>query len=385
MSTGSAVIAHYTEIGLKGRNRSYFERILASNIERSLEGAGSTQTKLIPGRVLIRLPEEADHNELASRLTKVFGLSGFSFANELVKPSLEDLAAGAIELGKTQTFESFQVRARRGHSSFPQTSQTINEFVGQAVKDASGKRVDLSNADWTCHIELVTDRAYMYSEKHSGPGGLPVGSSGRVMALLSGGIDSPVAGWQIAKRGALVDFVHFHGQPYSDPSSARQASRLALHLKPWLIKSKLWMVPFGEIQSEIVTTAPQHLRIVLYRRFMMRIAEALARREGAEALVTGESLGQVASQTLPNLTATDQVVETMPVLRPLVGHDKLEIEAIAKRIGTYEISIAPHQDCCVLFVPRQVTTAAKPSQLAEAEARLDVEGLVEKGVANAAT
>ena len=385
MGTGSVVIAHYTEIGLKGRNRSYFERILATNIQRSLDGAGGVQTKLIPGRVLIRLPEEIDKEDIASRLNKVFGLSGFSFADELIKPSLDTLAAAAVTLATKHTFDSFQIRARRGHSSFPDTSQTINEFVGQAVKDASGKRVDLSNAEWTCYIELVTDRAYLYSERHSGPGGLPVGSSGRVMALLSGGIDSPVAGWQIAKRGAVVDFVHFHGQPYSDPSSARQASRLARHLEPWLIKSKLWMVPFGEIQAEIVTAAPQQLRIVLYRRFMMRIAEALALREGAGALVTGESLGQVASQTLPNLTATDQVVETMPVLRPLVGHDKLEIEAIAKRIGTYEISIEPHQDCCVLFVPRQVTTAARPSQLAEAEARLDVTTLVEKGVANAST
>ena len=385
MGTGSVVIAHYTEIGLKGRNRSYFERILATNIQRSLDGAGGVQTKLIPGRVLIRLSEEVDKGDIASRLSKVFGLSGFSFALQLTKPSLDDLAAAATALASTQTFDSFQIRARRGHSSFPDTSQTINEFVGQAVKDASGKRVDLSNAEWTCYIELVTDRAYLYSAKHSGPGGLPVGSSGRVLALLSGGIDSPVAGWQIAKRGAVVDFVHFHGQPYSDPSSARQAARLERHLQPWLIKSKLWMVPFGEIQAEIVTAAPQQLRIVLYRRFMMRIAEALALREGAGALVTGESLGQVASQTLPNLTATDQVVETMPVLRPLVGHDKLEIEAIAKRIGTYEISIEPHQDCCVLFVPRQVTTAARPSQLAEAEARLDVTTLVEKGVANAST
>ncbi|MGH2731686.1 MAG: tRNA uracil 4-sulfurtransferase ThiI, partial [Actinomycetota bacterium] len=277
----------------------------------------------------------------------------------------------------------FRVRARKGHSSYPESSHRVNEVVGQAIKDASGARVDLDHAGWTCHIELVGRRAFLYSRRVEGPGGLPLGASGKVLALLSGGIDSPVAAWELAKRGASVDFVHFHGQPFSDPSSVRQATRLAERLIPWLLRSGLWLVPFGDIQAEIVTSAPQELRVVLYRRFMMRIAQALAMRGGAEALVTGESLGQVASQTLPNLAAIDAVVDRLPVLRPLIGRDKIEIEALARRIGTYEISIDPHQDCCVLFVPRRVTTRARPDELEAVEAELEVEELVGKGVAHA--
>ncbi len=187
----------------------------------------------------------------------------------------------------------------------------------------------------------------------------------------------------MARRGSNVDFVHFHGQPFADPSSARQATRLARHLAPWTLRSKLWLIQFGDIQSEIVTSAPQELRIVLYRRMMMRIAEALALREGAQALVTGECLGQVASQTLPNMTSIGEVVESMPVLRPLIGFDKLEIEATGKLIGTYEISIQPHMDCCVLFIPRQVSTGVRAVDIGQAETSLDIPTLVEKALANA--
>jgi thiamine biosynthesis protein ThiI len=187
----------------------------------------------------------------------------------------------------------------------------------------------------------------------------------------------------MAHRGAHVDYIHFHGQPFADPSSARQATRLARHLAPWTLRSKLWMIQFGEIQSHIVTSAPQELRIVLYRRFMMRIAEALAEQEGAQALVTGECLGQVASQTLPNLRVIGDAVQRLPVLRPLIGFDKLEIERTGKQIGTYDISIEPHQDCCVLFIPRRVTTAAKAEDVELAESFLDIQELVDKAVANA--
>lgn len=317
------------------------------------------------------------------RLATTFGLSSFSPAVELVAPTMQSLASSAIEVASTASFESFRVRARRGSSSFAQGSQEVNVVVGQALKDHTGARVDLTHPDWTCHIELVGNKAYFYTEKLPGPGGLPVGTSGRVLCLLSGGIDSPVAAWRMARRGAHVDYIHFHGQPFADPSSARQATRLAKHLAPWTLSSKLWMIQFGDIQSEIVTSAPQELRIVLYRRFMMRIAEALAGQEGAQALVTGECLGQVASQTLPNLRVIGDAVERLPVLRPLIGFDKLEIEQTGKRIGTYDISIEPHQDCCVLFIPRRVTTAAKPEDVEQAESTLAIQELVDKAVANA--
>ncbi|MGH2707450.1 MAG: tRNA uracil 4-sulfurtransferase ThiI, partial [Actinomycetota bacterium] len=336
----------------------------------------------ISGRILIELEPGHDLEAILSRLIQVFGLSSVAPAIE-VEAGMDRMTAAALRLAEADSFESFRVRARKGHSSFPESSHRVNEVVGQAIKDASGARVDLDHAGWTCHIELVGRRAFLYSRRVEGPGGLPLGASGKVLALLSGGIDSPVAAWELAKRGASVDFVHFHGQPFSDPSSVRQATRLAERLIPWLLRSGLWLVPFGDIQAEIVTSAPQELRVVLYRRFMMRIAQALAMRGGAEALVTGESLGQVASQTLPNLAAIDAVVDRLPVLRPLIGRDKIEIEALARRIGTYEISIDPHQDCCVLFVPRRVTTRARPDELEAVEAELEVEELVGKGVAHA--
>jgi thiamine biosynthesis protein ThiI len=376
------VLAHYQEVGLKGRNRSFFERTLASNIGQILSGIPGVAATPIAGRILIRLPRE-HISSAAEKLTHVFGLSSFSPAVELVAPTMERLVQQAVRLADEASFESFRVRARRGSSSFPQTSMEVNNVVGQALKDHTGARVDLSHPDWTCHIELVTNRAYFYSEKIRAPGGLPVGSSGRVMALISGGIDSPVAAWRMAKRGATVDFIHFHGQPYADPSSARQATQLVRHLAPWTLGSRLFLIQFGDIQSEIVTSAPQELRVVLYRRFMMRIAEALAEQEGAEGLVTGECLGQVASQTLPNLRVIDDAVEALPVLRPLIGHDKLEIEQTGKQIGTYDISIQPHQDCCVLFVPKRVTTAARFEDIRAAEERLDVQALVGKALANA--
>ena len=374
------VVAHYHEVGLKGRNRSFFERRLVDNIRWALRDTGYAHVRTIPGRILVELTEHADLDRITGALGRTFGLASFSPA--VSSPADMDLlVATALALARETPFESFRVRARRGHSSFPESSQRVNEVVGQAIKNATGARVDLSHGEWTCHIELVQNRAFLYANRLPGPGGLPAGTAGRVVALLSGGIDSPVAIWELAKRGASVTAVHFHGQPFSDPSSARQAARLAEHLAPWLREIDLWLVPFGDVQAEIVTAAPAALRTVLYRRFMMRIAEALALNVGAEALVTGESLGQVASQTLPNMRAIDAVVETLPVLRPLVGRDKIEIEAIARRVGTYEISIDPHQDCCVLFAPRQAATRARLPELEAAEAALDVPALVEKALA----
>lgn len=377
------ILAHYQELALKGRNRSYFERSLAGNMGHLLGAIPGARVIPIPGRLLVRLPEAAGVEEATRRLRTAFGLSSLAPACEVVEPTMKLLTEAATGLSQQAQFESFRVRARRGNTSFPHSSEEINITVGQALKDRTGARVDLSNAGWTCYIELVGNRAYLYSRKLDAPGGLPVGTSGRVLALLSGGIDSPVAAWRMAKRGAQVDFVHFHGQPFADRSSERQATRLADHLSPWTLRSKLWMIAFGDIQAQIVTSVAQELRIVMYRRFMMRIAESLATREGAQALVTGDCLGQVASQTLPNLQVIEDAIDHLPVFRPLIGQDKLEIERTGRQIGTYDISIQPHQDCCVLFIPRRVTTAASLRDLRQAEAGLDIAGLVDKAVANA--
>ncbi|MBW3590224.1 MAG: tRNA 4-thiouridine(8) synthase ThiI [Actinobacteria bacterium] len=376
------VVVHYHEVGLKGRNRHFFERALTKNITRAIEGTGFLKVRERPGRVIISLAEEHAIDPLLSALGRVFGVSNFAPAVH-VDAELGPITEAALELARSATFGTFAVRARKGNTSFEMSSQQVNEIVGKAICDQTGAGVNLDRPDWTCHIEIVADHAYLYFDRRFGPGGLPLGVSGKVMALLSGGIDSPVAAWEVAKRGASCELIHFHGQPYSDPSSVRQASQLAAHLERWLGQNRLWMIPFGDIQREIVTAAPQELRVVLYRRFMMRIAESLAEREGCQALVTGESLGQVASQTLQNIAVIDRTVERLPVLRPLIGRDKVEIVELARTIGTYEISITPHQDCCVLFTPKHVTTHASFEQLAEAESALDVDGLVEKGVANA--
>lgn len=382
VSRPQVFVAHYHEIGLKGRNRSVFEDRLVANMRRALDGTGYRSIRKLPGRIVVWLRPDHDLQAINERLGRVFGLSNYSPA-VVARPEMNALIETAIRLANESAFESFQVRARKSRSPLPESGQTVNEVVGQAIKDHTQKRVDLTNAEWTCYIELVGGEAFLYTERLRGPGGLPVGSAGKVATLLSGGIDSPVAAWELAKRGANQELIHFHGQPYTDPSSVRQATRLAEQLSPWTMGARLWLVPFGDIQSEIVTSTPQELRVVLYRRFMMRIAEALAAREGAEALVTGESLGQVASQTLPNLKVINDVVESIPVFRPLIGRDKIEIESLARRIGTYEISVDPHQDCCVLFVPRQVTTHARREQVEKAEAEVDVDALVEKGVVNA--
>ena len=379
---GDVIVAHYHEVGLKGRNRSFFERRLVDNIRWMLRGTGYLKVRSIPGRILVELGPDSDRPAIAARLPRVFGLASFALA--VATPADMDALVGtALQLAAQDRFASFRVRARRGNSSFPESSQRVNEVVGQAIKDTSGARVDLSHAEWTCYIELVQNKAFLYAHRVPGPGGLPADTAGRVVSLLSGGIDSPVATWEVAKRGASITAAHFHGQPYSDPSSTRQVIRLAEHLAPWVKEIDLWLIPFGDLQAEIVTTAPADLRTILYRRFMMRIAEALALQVGAEALVTGESLGQVASQTLPNMRAIDAVVTTMPVMRPLIGRDKIEIEALARRIGTYDISIDPHQDCCVLFAPRQAATRAHIPDLDRAELALEVDTLVGKALANA--
>src|SRR6185436_9108497 len=240
----------------------------------------------------------------------------------------------------------------------------------------------LYHAELEVHVEVLPGEAFVYAERSAGPGGLPIGSGGTVAALLSGGIDSPVAAWRIMKRGCRVVFVHFHSVPYLPDTSQRKARQLVGRLTQWQYASRLFLVPFGEIQREVVLSAPPPARITMYRRLMVRIAERLARRCGALALVTGDSLGQVASQTLHNLACIDAAAE-LPILRPLIGMDKLEITTQAEAIGTFEISIEPDADCCTLFVPRHPNTRIRAEEVAAMEAGLDVPALVAMAVGGA--
>ena len=374
-----ALIAHYHEIGLKGRNRMFFEDALVRNLRRALEGTGYKRVQRNYGRVLIELNPDADTEEVIARSARVFGIA-YIGAGVQVPPDLERIKEVSLSLLKEEPFGSFAVRARRQNSRLEIKSNQINIEVGSHVQAAIDAPVDLSNPDATVWIELFDDAGVVYRRRVKGPGGLPVGVSGRMLALLSGGIDSPVAAWRMARRGAVVDFVHFHGQPFTDPSSVRQAQELAEVLTRYQLKAKLHLIPLADAQREIVTHAASSMRVVLYRRTMMRIAAALADEFGHKALITGDSLGQVASQTIENIKTVDDAIPGVEVLRPLIGNDKQEIIDLAINIGTYDISTRSYQDCCVLFEPRSPATRSKVEQAEHGEAELDIDALVGKAL-----
>jgi thiamine biosynthesis protein ThiI len=333
---------------------------------------------------MVDLYEDGLIVEAARRAARVFGVA-YVGAGRRVSPDITSIGDTALELMLAEPFESFSVRARRTHASLSLTSGDINVIVGQRIKDASGARVDLKNAAATVWIEMFGDTGIVYRSRLTGPGGLPVGVSGRMIALMSGGIDSPVAAWRMAKRGATVELLHFHGQPYTDPSSVRQAIELAEELTKYQLHTVLHLVPLGDAQREIVTHAPSHLRMVLYRRTMLRIAAELAHDRDVSAIVTGDSLGQVASQTIENLETIDAAVPEIQVFRPLIGMDKQEIVELGTRIGTYEISTRDYQDCCVLFAPRSPATHSHPELATRAEEGIDVDALVGKALAGIET
>jgi len=368
------VLVHYHEIALKGRNRPFFLGKLADNLRRATADVEGARVRILPGRISLEVPDAAPWDLVRERVATVFGVANFSRAHE-VGPDLEALKAAALGSLRGREFGSFRVTTKRSYKGFPKTSVEIEREVGGAVHQATGVRVDLERPELTLFVEVLQDRIFYSWEKHKGPGGFPVGTSGRVVALLSGGIDSPVAAYRIMKRGCTVTLAHFHAFPLQDRTTIDKTRELARILTRFQFRTRLLLVPFAPVQQTIVAACPAPLRVVLYRRFMVRIAEALAGRSRAKALVTGESLGQVASQTLDNMAAIDEAA-TGPVLRPLVGMDKEEITAEARRIGTFDVSTQPDQDCCQLYVPKSPAVAATLAQVREAEASLDVPGLV---------
>jgi len=379
----SAVVARLGEITLKGKNRPFFIRRLVRNIRRATRDLDIRGLSWGPNRVLLDPGPALDWPELRDRLRRVFGVQNFSLCR-VVPWDVDRIRAGVLEMAAERSFGSFRVTVQRSDKRFPATSQELERELGAAVQAASGARVDLSNAEANLQVEIMPDGAYLHTERVEGAGGLPVGVTGRVVAMLSGGIDSPVAAWRVMSRGCDVTFVHFQAFPYLDASSRDKAVALVRLLTPWQYRSRLHVVSFGDVQHQIVALCPPPLRVVLYRRFMVRIAEALAEREGAEAIVTGESLGQVSSQTLSNIVTIDGAI-SMLVLRPLVGRDKNEIIREARALGTYETSIEPDQDCCTLFVPRHPATHSSLVEIEEAERALDVVALVEQGLSSVET
>ena len=332
-------LIHYHEIALKGKNRGFFLKQLAANLRMASRDLEVGPLRRPTGRFYLEMRDGTPWEALQERLSSVFGIANFAAAFR-VPPDLELMAKRIESEVAGRSFASFAVAARRAFKSFPHTSQEINQMIGARLKLASGSKVDLSNPDLTVYIEVLPNEAFFYFEKMRGPGGLPVGVSGTVVCLLSGGIDSPVAAYRMMKRGCRVVFVHFHSQPFADRTSEEKAIDLAQLLTRYQFASRLYLVPFGKTQQEVVAGVTGRFRVLVYRRLMLRIAEEIARKEGAQALVTGESLGQVSSQTLENIVAIEEAA-TLPILRPLVGMDKEEITEQAQKIGTYDISIIP--------------------------------------------
>ncbi len=369
------VVVHYHELALKKGNRPFFVGQLLRNILIAAKGTGVKRAVSKPGRILIELAKDAQWDPIKERLLRVPGIANFSPAYTLptdigiVQKTLGELIHGL-------SFESFAVRSRRVDKSFPLNSMQIDFEVGGYLKQLCGARVDLTNPELTVHIEWLQNEVICCLQKVQGIGGLPVGVSGRVVCLLSGGIDSPVAAYRMIKRGARGIFVHFHSHPFLSKASLEKAEDLASLLAQYQMGAKLYQVPFGELQREVVLNSPIALRVVLYRRFMLRIAEIIARRNRAKALVTGESLGQVSSQTLDNM-AVIQEATSIPIFRPLIGMDKEEIINQAKSLGTFPVSILPDQDCCQLFIPKHPATRSFLDEVKNVESKLKVHDLVQ--------
>jgi thiamine biosynthesis protein ThiI len=374
------LIGRYHEIGLKGRNRWRFVDALKHNLAAVFADFRLGRMRGEGLRLMVELPAAMPLAVVRERAALLFGLQNFSVSRRvplnddaIVRAALEEAASASSNV------RNFRVSARRTEKRFALDSMAIERLVGAEIVRARGLKVDLEHPELDIAIEILPDGAYVAAGKLPGAGGLPVGVTGHGIVLLSGGIDSPVAAYRMMRRGLRVDFVHFHSYPLVSAASREKARDLAELLTRYEAASSLMLVPFAEIQRAIVARAPQALRVVLYRRFMLRIAGALALRVGAQALVTGESLGQVASQTLENMTVIEQAAE-LPMLRPLVGMDKNEIVTEARRIGTFETSILPDQDCCSLFIPAHPETRARLEAVVAAEAGFAIAEMVEDAV-----
>jgi tRNA uracil 4-sulfurtransferase len=378
----TAVVVHYKELALKGRNRPWFVRLLVRNLRTALAGLDVLAIRSIMGRIEIELGSAASWEEVRSRLGRVFGVANFSIAGRASHDFAVLAAAILKDLGH-RSAESFRVSATRADKRLPFTSPQVEREVGGLIKQATAWRVDLGRPAFTIHIEMLPEGAFYFFGKEPGAGGLPTGTGGRVACLLSGGIDSPVAAYRMMRRGCSVLLIHFHAYPVLSRASQEKVREIAALLTTYQLRSRLLLIPFGELQQQVVLAVRPELRVVAYRRLMLRIAERLARAWRARALVTGEVIGQVASQTLENMT-TIAAATDMEILRPLVGMDKDEISAEAARIGTFPISIIPDQDCCTLFTPRHPATRVRVDEIAEAEQALPIGELV-AGAAAAAS
>ena len=375
----TSVVLHYKELALKGKNRPWFIQLLVRNLKTALAGLHVVSVRSSMGRIELELRPDSPWDEVRERLGRVFGIANFSHANH-GPHDFKALAAKILDEMGDISPASFRVSATRSDKRLPFTSPQVEREIGGMIWEAKQWKVDLSHPALTIHIEMLPTEAFYFLGKEPGAGGLPTGTGGRVACLLSGGIDSPVAAYRMMRRGCRVQLIHFHSYPILSRASQEKVREIAALLTKHQLRSRLMLVPFGELQQQVVLAVPPELRVVIYRRLMLRIAEQLARKGRAQALVTGEVVGQVASQTLENMTAIAEAT-SYEILRPLVGMDKDEISAEAKRIGTYSISIIPDQDCCTLFTPKHPATRARLDVVERAEQALPIADMIAAAVA----
>jgi thiamine biosynthesis protein ThiI len=368
------IVVHYAEIGLKGRNRPQFEERLVRGLRLALGTAARPRIRRLEGRLAVELPDDVPFELVRERIAECFGVAYFGRVSscEPTLPALEKALEGFVS---EHRFASFGIRAKRSDKRHPFRSTEIARHLGSFVQERTGARVDLTDPELWIDVRVLAREAQILHERIPGPGGLPTGSAGRALAMISGGIDSPVAAYEIMRRGAEVSFAHFHSAPFTSAASVDKVRELVALLARHQGTTTLWVVPFGALQTELVRQAPAEPRVVLYRRFMLRIAEVLAERQRARALVTGDSLGQVSSQTLANLDTINRAAK-LPVLRPLIGTDKQDIVARARRIGTLDISNEPDEDCCSYLMPVRPATSTRPEHMERIESGLDTERLV---------
>ncbi len=378
----STIVVHYKELTLKGRNRPWFVKALARNVRTALGGLDVVRVRQVMGRLEIDVGPDVPREDVSDRLRRIFGIANFAFASR-GPLDLDGLASSILDALGSRCVESFRVSARRTDKRFPLTSPQIEREVGGRIKQATGWRVDLTRPALMVNLEMLPDAAAYFFDREPGAGGLPTGTGGRVACLLSGGIDSPVAMYRLMRRGCTVLPIHFHSYPILSRASQEKVREIAARLARHQLHVRLVLVPFGDLQQQVVLAVPPKLRVVIYRRLMLRIAERIARGWRARALVTGEVIGQVASQTVENLT-TIAGATTLQILRPLVGMDKDEICREAARIGTLPISHIPDQDCCTLFTPKHPATRARADEVAAAERALPIDEMVNAAVTAAA-
>jgi thiamine biosynthesis protein ThiI len=386
------IVVHYHELWLKGGNRRFFLGRLITALRKSLADVGLEKMRCPGDRIILELAEGTPVEPALARIERVLGVANFAVAKEVPREDadreLSALCGAAMEEVTLAEFRSFAVRAKRADKTFPLRSSEIEVLVGRHILEslrAAGREVgvDLNSPELTCRVEVMKNSVLVYARKLPGAGGMPANTAGRLTCLLSGGFDSAVAAYKMMRRGAHVSFVHFWGAGAKPgESSIHIARELVRKLVPYQFTAKLFLVPFEPLQREIVDKAPENFRILLYRRLMLRIAEQFARRTHSLGMISGDSLGQVASQTLHNMAAVGAATE-MALYRPLAGDDKQEIMNLARKIGTYEISSEPFHDCCPVFQPRNPALFATPTELTQAEALLDVPDMVRRGVDSA--